>query len=412
MSGERLAELLARWEDDELSSQEMDELAGLLEADGSARAQLVNEFMLTAGISRSLREPAAGAADVRPPGAQAVRAVARRRRSSSRIRKRTTKKAAWLKYGAAPLAAAAAVLLAAHFYNLRRGARAREAVVVEVRGAVEVVSPDGARLRQGDRLAPGGKVLVGTGGSAKLRYDDGSVLGVSDETRFRLEKGGEGKAVYLGLGTIAVDAARQPAGAPMTLRTRQARARVLGTRFRLRAKGERTRLEVEEGRVLFTEIAGNQEVEVVTDHFAVAAAGRRLVPGRLSNAAKRLAETEEKIRRAYEHLEEIRKKPRKYNPRWMDFGRIFGFVIDAETGEVPAGVTIVAVRGGTRKKAVFEDARWEWFEIQSMKPGKWRIEARAPAYRPEVLEGFEVKKGNGPGMCTRLILRLERAEGD
>jgi hypothetical protein len=57
----------------------------------------------------------------------------------------------------------------------------------------------------------------------------------------------------------------------MILRTPQAEARVIGTRFTLTVNSNATRLDVTEGRVRFTRLSDSSSVRVDADNFAVAA---------------------------------------------------------------------------------------------------------------------------------------------
>ena len=124
----------------------------------------------------------------------------------------------------------------------------------------------------------GAEIRPGQGLKAPARR----VVAFPDRTRLILESGTEiqefseasGKRVVLVKGTLTADVT--PQTTPMVFATPQGDCTVLGTTLRILAAGGSTRLEVEKGKVLLKNIAG-KNVEVVTGHYAVAAAGVELV---------------------------------------------------------------------------------------------------------------------------------------
>jgi hypothetical protein len=121
---------------------------------------------------------------------------------------------------------------------------------------------------------------------ATVAYPDGTRLELGGKTRIWNEPEGPaaagppapGLAVRLDQGSVAVNAARQPEGRPMVVRTDNADVEVLGTRFTLSSRPmEATRLEVQEGRVRLTRRSDRKSVEVAAGHSAVVAAGSPLV---------------------------------------------------------------------------------------------------------------------------------------
>jgi hypothetical protein len=101
-----------------------------------------------------------------------------------------------------------------------------------------------------------------------------------ERTRIRLLPGTElklaslsgGKLFDLDLGKLEASVARQRPFHPMLLKTPQAEARVLGTRFTLAVTRNSTRLDVVEGKVRFTRASDGKFVRVDAGHYAVAAA--------------------------------------------------------------------------------------------------------------------------------------------
>jgi hypothetical protein len=166
--------------------------------------------------------------------------------------------------------------------------RAPEAPTAVAAAVAERVHGPAERLRAGARsplraregVAAEDGVETGVEASVLLTYPDGTRVTLSPGTLLaRVADPGRGKVLRLSKGTLTVEAARQPADAPMILETPLAEARVLGTTLRLTVvPGERgsTRLDVTEGKVRLTRLADRKSVEVVAGHYAVAAAGVEL----------------------------------------------------------------------------------------------------------------------------------------
>jgi hypothetical protein len=133
----------------------------------------------------------------------------------------------------------------------------------------------GAGLRRGDELS------AGAGARATLRFHDGTLLRL-DGGELALLDGqdragrGAGKRVALRSGRAHVEAAPQPAGAPLAIATPQADATVVGTVFDLAVEEQATRLEVSSGHVRLARRDDGAAVEVAAGQQAIAAAGREL----------------------------------------------------------------------------------------------------------------------------------------
>jgi ferric-dicitrate binding protein FerR (iron transport regulator) len=169
------------------------------------------------------------------------------------------------------------------------------AVVRTVQGRAYVFTRSPAErtpLKAGQPLFDVQSVMVeGARSLAVIEYPDRTRLEVAGETVLRRladEKDRTRKLVVLEQGSVTADVAKQPAGKPMILRTVQAEATVLGTRFVLSTQAEGTRLAVEEGAVSFVRRADRQAVTVRSGFCSVAAPGRPLEPAPVPGWARYL----------------------------------------------------------------------------------------------------------------------------
>jgi ferric-dicitrate binding protein FerR (iron transport regulator) len=121
----------------------------------------------------------------------------------------------------------------------------------------------------GSTFPPGRTLLTGKPGCATVVWPDGTRLDLGGETRVRhLEGKGDAKSLFLEKGAAAVAAV-----GPMAVRTANAEAEVLGTRFSLSFSKDSTHLEVREGKVRLTRLSDRKSVEVPAGHSATAAPG-------------------------------------------------------------------------------------------------------------------------------------------
>jgi hypothetical protein len=139
------------------------------------------------------------------------------------------------------------------------------------RGGQVAVATAGTRLEPGDvlRTSPGGAVVIGY-------TPEATRLTVRPGTELTLETFSKGKRFQLGFGQIEASVARQRPFRPMIVRTPQAQARVVGTRFMLVATNNLTRLAVTEGKVRLTRLVDGGTVDVASGHYAVAATNYEL----------------------------------------------------------------------------------------------------------------------------------------
>ena len=158
-----------------------------------------------------------------------------------------------------PLVAAAALLIAAILIFLLWPAP-------RGRNAFEIVA------KEGSVDASAGAIRCGAGSRATLRYADGTTLEIREKTEITPDR----QEVRLSAGSVAAHVAKLPPGETFAIETPQAEARVLGTRFELTVDAGSTRLQVDEGRVLFTPRAGGFPVTVAGGSFAVARPGREV----------------------------------------------------------------------------------------------------------------------------------------
>ncbi|MBB2484481.1 FecR domain-containing protein [Mitsuaria sp. WAJ17] len=114
---------------------------------------------------------------------------------------------------------------------------------------------DGQPLRPGDRLQAGATVRTGQPGRLRLRFEDGSVLVLSDATELRLERwlpsagGARQASLWLSLGLIG-QTVRPQAGGSWQVRTPSAVTAVRGTEFLVEVDaGHKTAVHVQAGAV-------------------------------------------------------------------------------------------------------------------------------------------------------------------
>jgi len=133
--------------------------------------------------------------------------------------------------------------------------------VVVLRGGVEQPAVVGMGLLEGDQLA------VPAEATAILDLPDASRAEMGPESLLTLHRPRDGaNSLELQGGFLAVDATRRPAGPPLSIRTPDARAEVLGTRFTLGANSEETHLRVAEGLVHLVRLGDGASVDVAGGH--------------------------------------------------------------------------------------------------------------------------------------------------
>jgi hypothetical protein len=130
----------------------------------------------------------------------------------------------------------------------------------------------------GQALYAGDEVIVPQAGSASVTWPgESSMLALSGGARLELFNPMFGKKMALQIGALDATVGHQSRLRPMSIRTPEAEARVVGTRFSLTATNAVTRLEVLEGAVRFrkarrTSIDRQDQVIVSAGHASTAAA--------------------------------------------------------------------------------------------------------------------------------------------
>jgi hypothetical protein len=143
-------------------------------------------------------------------------------------------------------------------------------------GIVTIITDVGSLpALQGFSLLPGqGIATEGPAGHAVLTCPDGTRLKLdADTTVTRVggpTDGAAGSRIELARGTLAAEVARQPAGRPMRFVTPLAEVVVLGTRLKLTAMPDATRVEVRSGRVRLMRLADRSSAEVRGGQVATA----------------------------------------------------------------------------------------------------------------------------------------------
>jgi len=153
-------------------------------------------------------------------------------------------------------------------------ARPAVAKLARIEGDVQVaVENDRKPAKAGQDLLPGmGIFTAPKNSSAAIVLPDGTRITIGADATIRdIAKGAKGTRIFVALGTVTADVARQPADQPLTFVSPHGEAKVLGTVLRLVVDSTTTRLEVKEGKVQFGRDA--KPVVVAAGQYAVAGAG-------------------------------------------------------------------------------------------------------------------------------------------
>jgi hypothetical protein len=272
-------ELIDRYLDGELTADEETRLANWLAAD----VEHVRMFVREAHLHRQLRDIML--AQQYHAGAEALVKKAKRAGWHSAVGgfghvaagrfpffPSDAFRRAWL-----PIAACLALLIIGVFWLF--GATVGQPSLAEVHG-------DGfSILREGQSIPISAGMLLQTGDVLRTATDVTAVLNfppeatrltLLPETELKLAEMSRGKHFELRAGKLEASVARQRPFRPMSLKTPQAEARVVGTRFTLLAATNMTRLDVIEGKVLLTRLSDGEAVKVGTGHYATVARNTEL----------------------------------------------------------------------------------------------------------------------------------------
>jgi hypothetical protein len=260
--------------------KETSELIARLRQD-SGRGFVVNTMQRVRDAVHSGRRPVT----VKQPGRQPRRTPAGQRPAQRRSQIGS--------YILVALASAACVVLAFHAGLIQAprqespAAKSEpEATITPQSPVVEIVNATDARrvsgtqpLRPGDRLGMGETIVTGPGGSATLRYADGTSITLQTKSELALLQGQApagtaelSKGLELRSGELSANVMPQRAGCPAVILTPQSHVEVLGTRFALNVTDTRTRLQTQEGIVKFSRRDGSDGREVTAEHVALAMA--------------------------------------------------------------------------------------------------------------------------------------------
>lgn len=180
------------------------------------------------------------------------------------------------------IAAAAAVsIIGAVWYvnlHLRYGVLDSSLVakVSHVSGVVRVASLNQDVMKQlaiGDLVAPDCRMTSEPGSRITLTYPDGSCIQVLENTRIMTSAGINVRLVQLDSGKLFANIAPQKEGRKLIFSTPHAVLRIVGTQFRLSSDDKSSRVDVEEGKLVFTSKEDNQTVVVAGNNSAVAGGG-------------------------------------------------------------------------------------------------------------------------------------------
>lgn len=147
------------------------------------------------------------------------------------------------------------------------------------------ISAATAAIRLGDALLaqrtlrllrPPGLPIRIAGGSARMRWDDGTVLTFEDGAVAGLDDLGDGaKRIRLEAGRLQAEVAPQPDGQPLRIATPQSELTVLGTAFSVETDATGTRLAVSRGSVAIRRQADPAATTVSAGEAATATATTR-----------------------------------------------------------------------------------------------------------------------------------------
>ena len=121
-------------------------------------------------------------------------------------------------------------------------------------------------------------IRVAPGSAATIRYTDGTILHLEENTELSL--GGPAlQNIQFAAGRVQADVTPHSERAPVELATPLARLTVHGTRFVLDAQARATRLEVTEGQVRMVHTQRDSDMDIGAGQYAVAVADAPLLGG-------------------------------------------------------------------------------------------------------------------------------------
>ena len=149
-------------------------------------------------------------------------------------------------------------------------------------GVFVVLEGDRKPAKAGLEIAPGMSVITAPrNGTAAIVLADGTRITLgADATIREIARGPKGTRVFVALGTVTADVAKQPLDQPLTFASPHGEAKVVGTVLRLVVDSVSTRLEVKEGKVQL--VRDGRSAVVSAGQYAVAGAGTPMTPRSMS----------------------------------------------------------------------------------------------------------------------------------
>jgi ferric-dicitrate binding protein FerR (iron transport regulator) len=258
---ERFDELLPRYYDDALSSDELSELNELLRHSGEHR----EAFARLGQNQTMIREV------MRQETERAHRIVAESEVPTSGP---TTSRFPPIARFAA---AACLALVAGLAWMVLTPTDDGFATLTEADADVQIViDGESIEAKVGTRLY-GNEVVTTADFPATIRFNDGSTIELQARSSGTFSNRSTGKHVRLGRGALRGNVEPQAKDQPLVIDTPGATATVLGTQFILEANDQSSKLEVTQGSVRFDSRAHPTPVVVEAQQFAVAATGQPLI---------------------------------------------------------------------------------------------------------------------------------------
>lgn len=191
------------------------------------------------------------------------------RRTQAKSRARTSP----LKGFILSLAALFAIVAGIRLYNQHILNATREKVglqVVRFSGTVQIIDPDGLRILRSNMIIPlDCRIKTLSDSEVTMRYFDNTSISLSANTQIRINKReATSKTIHLIQGTLQANVAPQPKGYPLRLYSPDASGTVVGTVLKYSYINNRTRLDVEKGKVKFQRLKDNKTLFVKAGFYA------------------------------------------------------------------------------------------------------------------------------------------------
>ena len=132
------------------------------------------------------------------------------------------------------------------------------------RGSEQLAAITGLKLLSGDIVITKSAELL-----TCQFYNDATRVDVLAESSLTFAISPESKRLELNSGALSADVSPQPENSPILVKTRDAEARIVGTKFTVSVEVEQTTLRVDEGHVRMKRLKDSAEVDVKTGSFAV-----------------------------------------------------------------------------------------------------------------------------------------------